>query len=140
MPNLRLTFFAPFLILMIYRKSIVPSLWIAFLCGLFLDLLATGMRLGLFALNYTLTILLLFQFKRYFFADRLSTLPLMTYFFAMTSTTLQALLQAIFERGNLLSWHWIITDLIALPLCDALFCFCFFALPRWRQNELATSR
>lgn len=123
-PSLHLLYFAPFLIYFIYQHKLSQTLWMAMFCGLFLDLLGAGNRLGLIALNFTLSAYMVYQFKRYFFADRLSTLPIMTFIFSSTAGCLQAILNALFQRGNIIfSWDSFFSDMIVMPTCDALLAF-----------------
>lgn len=130
-PAWRLFFFAPFLIILYYQKSLPICLWGSILCGLILDLLSSRSHFGLYALNYTLTTFVLYPQRRHFFGDRLSTLPLMTFLFSLISTSFQSLLMSIFGTPVLLSWHWVLTDLWLMPLGDAAYAFICFILP-WR--------
>jgi hypothetical protein len=124
-----LLFFAPFLILLYYKKPLIFCLWISLICGSILDLLEGQNRLGLHATSYCLATALLFQYKRNFFEDSLLTLPLITFFFAVISTGIQVAFLFVFERGILLTWEWIGSDLILMPILDAFYAFFFFTLP-----------
>lgn len=128
-PSLRLIFFAPFIVVFYYKKSYEFCLWSSFLCGLAVDTLSSTMRLGLYAIDYCLTTALLYNQRRHFFADSITTLPIMVFFFSIISTLLQLLLIDIFEKGINVSWSWIATDLIYMPAIDALYAFVFFVLP-----------
>lgn len=129
MPHIRLSFFAPFLIIACYQKSLPTCLWLALFCGLTLDLLSSYIRLGLHAFDYCLTLLILYPQRRNFFSDSVTTLPIMTFLFGMISTLLMALLLYSVEALNVFSWPWIFTDLIFMPLLDGLYSFCCFILP-----------
>jgi cell shape-determining protein MreD len=134
-PSLRLLFFAPYLIQFLYKNNLQASMWMAFICGLILDLLTAGNRLGLLTLNLTLTLFLLYPLKAYFFADRLSTLPIMTFLFSALAAFLQLFLEAIFQGSiplskTLFSKNWLLSDLILSPAYDALFAFCLI----WLSN------
>lgn len=129
LPQVRLLFLVPFLIIVYYQKSYAKALWLSFLCGLILDLLNSHLLFGFYALNYTLTTGILYGQRRNFFADSLSTMPLMAFFFALTSTLIQLLLIYIFDRELALSWKWALTDLFLMPLADALYAFSCFILP-----------
>lgn len=120
-PSFRLFFFAPCLVLMLYKKELVVYLWMAFLAGLILDLLTAGNRMGILALNYTLTAFFISQFKPYFFADRLSTLPILTFLFSASSACFQLLLEAIFSGEIAISIAYITWDMFLIPILDALF-------------------
>lgn len=121
--------FAPCLVIIFYQTSILTSLWAAALCGLLLDLLSSHSHLGLYAANYCLTTALLYGQQRHFFADSISTLPLMTFFFAILSTIIQAAIFYAFEKENVFSWAWVMTDLIFLPALDVVYAFVCFLLP-----------
>lgn len=85
--------------------------------------------MGLYAVSFCLTTAVLYGQRRNFFADSLSTLPLMTYFFSSLSTLVQLLLLYSFGQGVMISWDWFLTDLIYMPALDALYAFSFFILP-----------
>ena len=67
LPGLHLSVFAPFLVITLMQKSFIPSLWIATLCGMLLDLMNAEARFGLYALNFGLTALLLHAQKKALF-------------------------------------------------------------------------
>ncbi|MCE5316289.1 MAG: rod shape-determining protein MreD [Parachlamydia sp.] len=128
LPSLRLLYCAPFLIYVIYERKLSQILWIALFLGLFMDLFSSGTRIGFFALTFLLAALFVSQFKLYFFKDRLSTLPLMTFLFSATLSILQVTLSFLFQRDSAsypisFSGNWIWWNVIAMPACDALFAF-----------------
>jgi rod shape-determining protein MreD len=128
-PGWRLMFFAPFLVILYYQKSFITCLWISLACGLLLDLLSSHERIGLNAADYCLTTFILYKQRRHFFADSLSTLPLMTLFFSFISTLLQLCLIYVFQNKVNISWQWAFTDLVAFPVLDATYAFVIFILP-----------
>jgi rod shape-determining protein MreD len=136
-PSLRLLFFAPFLVFCFYHHSKKTCLWLAFLCGLFVDLLSSYMRLGIYALNYCLTVQLLYSQKRHFFQDSRSTLPILTYLFALLSTCLHASLLYSFGKEVGLSWEWIKTDLLGMPIRDAIYTTIAFTFPSMLFNQVS---
>lgn len=129
LPNWPLTFFSPFLIILYYQKSCIYCLWASFGAGLLLDLFSAPMRLSLYAICYCLTTGLLYNQKRHFFADSLSTLPLMTFFFSIIVTFLEFCWVFAFEMPIKFSWKWVLTDLVYLPAVDATYAFVLFVLP-----------
>lgn len=129
LPHLRLYYFAPFLVMLYYNKSYLFCLWSSLLCGLSLDLLSSHTHLGLHAFDYCLTSAILYGQQRHFFADRLSTLPIMTFFFSFISTLIQMMLMYTFETPISISWKWVFIDLLGMSLCDGLFAFFCFILP-----------
>ena len=124
-PSLRLIAFAPFLSLAFMRTSLISSLWLAFLSGLIIDLLSAELRFGTYALNYSLTTLILYNQKRHFFEDKPLSLSLFTLFFSLISTLLQLLL---FKEVTF-TWKLALTDLFVMPLCDALYALFWFTIP-----------
>lgn len=129
LPHWRLMFFAPFLIILYYQRSYLTCLWGALLCGLVIDLLSSDMRIGLHSVDYCLTTWLLYGQRRHFFADSLSTLPIMTILFSITATVIQVVIVHIFEQPLVVSWQWVLTDLVYMPLFDACYAFAWFVLP-----------
>lgn len=128
-PSLHVMAFAPCLVILFYQKPLLTCLWIASICGLLVDLLSSHTHLGLYALNYCLVTAVLYGQQRHFFADRPSTLPLMTLFFSTLSTLFQGVFLYIFEKENIFSWPWIAADLIVLPVLDSIYAFVCFLLP-----------
>lgn len=127
-PSLRLLYFVPFLIILFYQKSFSYSLWASSLSGLIIDLLSTQPPFGFHACLYSLATAILYHQKRNFFADHLSTLPIMTFLFSCLVTVLAVGVLLIFGTPIVLGWTWIFSDLLAMPLCDAVFAFLWFIL------------
>ncbi len=129
----------PVLVITYYKKNLVTSLWLSFLCGTIVDLLASNQHLGLYALNYCLTTIVIFFQRRHFFADRLSTIPIMTFLFSFLSTLLQMILLFLFDKPVPISLSLLETDLLLMPLADSLYAFCVFTLlpfmPRQSNRE-----
>ena len=128
-PQLYLIYFAPFLVASFYRQKKIKCLWLAFLCGFLIDLFSTQTRLGFYALTYFLTAEILYNQQRNFFEDRFSTLPIMTFLFAIISTVIQIPLLYAFDIGLDLSMEWFKNDLILNPLYDAIYAALAFTLP-----------
>ncbi len=135
-----LTYFAPFLIVVIYKNSKLRSLGLAFSTGLILDLFSTLPHFGLLSLNYTLTMAWIYNLQRHFFADSLTTLPIMTFLFCSISSAILAALMFAIEGVNIVSKDWIAIDLILMPLLDAAYAFTFFILPPFLISRLLKKR
>ncbi len=127
-PSLRLMYFVPFLIILFYQKTLPYSLWYAFFCGLILDLFSVQAPFGFYACIYTLASAIIYQQKRNFFADHLSTLPIMTFLFSVTATLLEVIFLYMFGNRISLGGHWIFSDLLIMPASDALYAFLWFIL------------
>jgi len=130
-PAFRIQFMIPFLITLYYQRSYIDCLWGSLLCGLIMDLLSQNHRLGLYGMIFCMTTMILYRQRRNFFADTVTTLPIMTFFFSVTSTIIHGLLISTFDSKLNLSAAWFFTDLILYPLFDALYAFVFFVLPYW---------
>ncbi len=118
-----------FIVISIYQRPLINCLWYACLCGLLIDLLQSDMRFGLHALAYTGATLLLYKQKRNFFADHLTTLPVMTFFFTAATSAAVGFFVKFTGKEILLSWQWIATDLLLLPFFDGVLAFCCYVLP-----------
>lgn len=127
-PSMRLMFFIPYLIILFYQKSFPYCLWAAFLCGLTIDLLSIQSPFGFYACNYTLATAVIYPQKRNFFADHLSTLPIMTVLFSVVATLLEVVFIYIFGNPISIGLQWMITDLTIMPLFDGLYAFVWFIL------------
>jgi hypothetical protein len=129
MPGIKLFYFVPFLIVMYYQFSFIGSLWASLACGVIIDCLSVHIFFGLTAFVYCLTTLFLYRHRTYFFADRITTLPIMTYLFSTYATLLLMATSSIFEKKQLISWTLIYSDLIVMPALDGLYALIFFVVP-----------
>lgn len=131
LPQARLYFFAPYLIILLYKRPFIKCLWGALFCGLIVDLLSSYQHLGIHSLNYVLSILLIYKQRRHFFADSPTTLPIMVYLFSALSTAIQLPLLYIFEHKLPITVDWVRTDLLFMPVLDAVIAFSLYILPFW---------
>jgi hypothetical protein len=137
-PSLNLAFLVPLIVFCYYRTSFARSLWIALACGLLIDLLSSDGRMGLFALNYSLTTACLYHRQKHFFEESISTLPLMTIFFSLLSALIHLPLLFGLESGVPFSFPWIITDILLMPFVDGIYAFFWFSLPLLILNRKPT--
>lgn len=128
-PSIRLFYFAPFLVVANYQCRMQTVLWLAVLCGMIIDLLSSAPRLGIDAMSYFISMIILYRQKKNFFADSVSTLPLMTCLFSSLSMLITGFLLYIIDMQNIYSWKWLLTDVIIYPLVDAFYAFGLFILP-----------
>lgn len=136
-PFAKLIFYAPFLIFFFYKKNLSPSLWMAFVCGAIMDLVTSPDMFGTYIFNYCVTTLILHSQRKNFFEDSSSTLPIMTFLFALISTLILVISFEAIGKGLNLSFSWIITDLLIMPFFDSLYAFLCFSIfmPRSSQRE-----
>lgn len=128
-PQFKFLAFSPFLALLYNRSNFLTSVWIASLCGLMIDLLSSEFRLGIHALTYCLATFLLYQQKKHFFEDKPVALSIFTLIISSVSSVLQLLLISIFDRALPLSLGMLVTDLVMMPLFDAVYAFLCFCCP-----------
>lgn len=121
-------FLAPFLITCYYQKTLVYSLWVAFFCGLVIDLLSSHTKFGIHALIYCTTTFFLYPQKRHFFADHFSTLPIMTYFFSLIAHFSYVVLGVVFGLFKGVNFSFIFPEIFYTSLIDPIYA-CFFLLP-----------
>lgn len=105
------------------------SLWISALCGFIIDLLSSQYRFGIYGLNYCLTALFIYHQNRHFFEDKPLALSLYTAAVSCTSTVLQIILLYAFDKTLPFTLKLAITDLIGMPLVDAVYAFLWFTCP-----------
>lgn len=128
-PNIRLAPFSPFFAILFSRVPFTRALWIAFSCGLILDLVSSEIRFGLHALNYTITAAFLYHQKRHFFDDKPSALSFFTAIIAAFSTLIHIFALQAFDRGIALSFRLIFTDVFLMSILDGLYAFLWFTCP-----------
>ncbi|MCP5508098.1 MAG: mreD [Chlamydiales bacterium] len=128
-PTLRLLYFAPFLIVSFYQCPISKCLWYAFFCGICLDLVTSEARFGIYALDFIIVTIILYPQKHHFFADNISTLPIMTYFFSCLAALIHLLVSSIFNQSIPIGWRWILSDLLIMPMADMFYATAIFVVP-----------
>lgn len=142
LPNVALIAFAPFLALGCLRYGLVTALWLALGVGLIMDLFTSEFRFGFFALSYSLAVFLTYGQRRHFFEEKWLSLALLTLIFSFFCTLIQWALISACRQAIPISWHWIGSDLIAMPLLDAFYAFIWFTCPlkcihmikKWRRR------
>lgn len=139
-PTVKLYYFVPFIIIAYYQLSYTGCLWASIGCGTIVDSLSVHAFFGLHAFVYCLTTFFLYPLRTQFFADRPSTLPLMTAIFSLLATLIFMLSAIILEGKQLFSWHLLFTDLLLMPACDGLYAFIYFVLPFLLIKELKRQR
>lgn len=139
-PFAKLTFFAPFLIVVYYQTTYLQSLWLSILCGLLIDCYSVHAFFGLNALGYCVTTVFLYPQKKFFFVDRLTTLPFMTFLFSISITGLFLLFAWILESKSLFFWNLFYADLVLMPIFDALYSFLIFVLPSFCLKRIRIKR
>lgn len=129
-PSLKFFYFIPFLVRCYYLKPFKSCLWLSIGVGLILDLFSSDQRFGLYACNYFLTTYFLYSYKRHFFEDSITTLPIMTYFFSVLSTAFHWCLLLLIDRYYIpITPPFILTDFLLMPLGEVAFTVAIFTIP-----------
>ncbi len=128
-PSLQLLAFAPFFAILFMRKNFLFSIWTAALCGLFMDLLNSKFHFGFCTFNCCLITVLLYSQKRNFFEDRLFSISCYTALISALFSLTQLGFLALFEKRFPFKLQLIATDLILMPILDALYGFLWFTCP-----------
>ncbi|MCH9633660.1 MAG: hypothetical protein S4CHLAM7_03910 [Chlamydiae bacterium] len=134
----------PYLIISLYKRSLSFAFSQAFFMGFVLDLLSSETPFGFWTLNFILTLYSIRMVKHLFYIEKLMSIPILTFFFSSTSTLLYVLMTHIFCSKTHLTIKWFLSDLVALPICDALFALIVFSLPlsaisRWLPSAKRTT-
>jgi rod shape-determining protein MreD len=120
--------FVPFLALLNLLRPLSKALQWSCFAGFLIDILSYD-PFGIHALNYTLSSLFCFRWRRRFSAEIPLQFGLYTAFFSSVSTVLQTLMLFLFDRRILFQGIWWITDWPLLPVCDALYALLWFTGP-----------
>jgi len=141
-PLIPLLAYAPFLALVILRTTMQRSLWAAAAAGAILDLISDD-PMGIHALNYTLTVFLLYPYRSRFLYDQPFHFSLVTALISIFSTLIQLALLFLFDRRVPFNGKWLLADILGMPVLDALYAFVWFSAPlalfkwtrrMWRQK------
>jgi len=123
-PSIRLAAFAPFLAIVLKRKTLLHALWIAVLSGLIVDLCNSDLFFGFFALSYGLAAAIAYLARKWF---TLEVPPSFAIYTALISA-LCSLIQLVF-----LSFPFqpsaLFSNLFLMPLADGLYAFFWFTCP-----------
>lgn len=130
LPTWHIITFAPMLVIACYQKELSQALWYSIAAGLFMDILQPHMPLGVHLLNYCAVTALLYQFRHYFFADSMGTLPLMSGLFACCSTLLAMGFWQLIAGENIFSWKAVAIDAFLLSAVDGVYAWALFIMPR----------
>jgi rod shape-determining protein MreD len=127
-PHISILAFAPFLAFALIRSPLTQALFLSVLAGAIMDLLSED-PMGVHALNYVLVTAIFFRFRKHFSSDQALHLSVLTGVISSFSTLLQWFLLFLFDRRVPFAGEWVFSDLIGMPVIDALYAFVWFAAP-----------
>lgn len=134
-PRIGLLAYAPFLAIACMRTSLTQTLWLALFSGLFLDLL-TSTPFGLYAANFFSCTLLAQYFKKHFFREEFTQICFLSALISFFFTPLYLLFFFLLDQKMPFDWQELLFDLLAMPLCDALYAFLFFIGPLFIYDNI----
>ena len=120
-PQMRLLAFAPFLTYTAAHCTLPITLWLSMLSGLIVDLYSKSSPMGFFALNHTLTTVIIYRYRSYFTFEKIPIFSLFTTLFSFISTLVHFLLFALIEMQFKLHIFSILTDLLLMPIIDGVY-------------------
>lgn len=132
----RIIAFAPFFAIAFQRLTLLQSLWMAALVGLFIDLTNSSLRLGFFALTYSLTAWIAYKQRSHFFEDKPLALSFYTTFISCLASVFQLGLLMMGSSRLPLQLPSILTDLVAMPFIDGIYAFFWFTCPLQVYTQL----
>lgn len=119
----------PLLVFSYYFFSFSACLLFSLGCGLFIDLLSIQMQVGSHSFVFFITTCFLYEQKKRFFSEKITTIPLLTFLFSSLSTFVLFCFSRLLYSSFRISFQSLLTDVFLLPLLDALFAFLFFVFP-----------
>lgn len=128
-PSLRLTFFAPFIVIAAMQLLLPYLLLASFFCGLTMDLFTTSTPFGFYTLVASISALFSPLWMRSYFKDDTLLLLTRALAFIWIWTTIQSILALIFGLPLTFSLQWIFTDLFLFPLLDLAYMWICILLP-----------
>ncbi len=126
-PKLNIIAFAPLLVIFYLYTPFFVSIWVAMICGVFIDLISST-PFGLNSLNYAITTFLVFRYRR-FFNDKPLNISIYTALTSCVISLISIILLALISKGISICLLSIITDIIIMPIVDGIYAFIWFAIP-----------
>lgn len=140
-PKTSLCFFAPFFAVLFYKCTFKTILVLSLVCGVFTDLISGQGALGLYTLCYVGSSLLLYHLKVFFFEDGITTLPILSYLYAVMFSLLEILILAFSKQLPQLTLPKVLDHLFVIPLANIIYAFVWFSLPvYWLRRRPGRSR
>jgi rod shape-determining protein MreD len=126
-PLIRLLAYAPLFALLCMKTSRQMAMFVTIITGLIIDLCTTT-PFGFNCLIYSLTMLLMYDQKK-FFADKILSLSLYTIFISVSITIIRYVLCFIFSLPLFFSFYTILSDIILMPILDGIYGMILIFIP-----------
>lgn len=136
----RLHYFMPVMVIAVYQSSLSRCLWLAIVCGISTALFSKADWMGIYALANMCAIALIGYYKRYFFSDSFSTLPVLTAIGACVSSIVTAVCIVLLDKAIILSAKLIFYDAVLMSLLDGFYALVIFTLPAFIAQYYSRQR
>ncbi len=127
--------FAPFLTVVLLKRSLASSFILAAIAGFHVDLLSSD-PFGIHALGFFFAILFCHRLRRLFSYDILSQFAIFSSIISVTMTINHLFLLFLFDRRVPFDRLWWLTDWIFFPVLDGLFAIVWFYGPLLAGQKL----
>lgn len=124
-----ISFFIPFLAVILIRKSETFSLFSALGIGLYLDFLSFDVPFGFVCFTYFFAALFLLPLRRLFLEEGSFSLAAISYLLSFFIKVLSVFLLKIMKPVTLFSFSSLAKELLLIPLFDALYALIWFTTP-----------
>jgi hypothetical protein len=128
------------LVLTISRFPLSYALWISAGIGLLIDISSASIPFGFFAINYSLSTLIIFRYRKFFSEEKIEIFPLYAILFSFTSTSIHFILYGLIDLQLKLRLFTILTDLLLMPIFDGVYAFLFVFGPLSLYHHLLTKK
>jgi hypothetical protein len=128
-PHFRVWPFAPLMVILFHRTTFLQALWGSFFCGLAMGFTSSQFSFGILALSHATTTLFLYGQKRHFFEDKVSAFSIYSALISIFLSSTLILFSSLSEKQIPLTSSLFFSDLLVMPLLDALYAFLWFTLP-----------
>lgn len=120
--------FSPFIALSLLKKKGKMSLWLAMVAGLWVDFFSDD-PMGLHALNYVATSVLVYGVKKRLSEEEPIHLSLYTVVISWVSTVVQIFLLFLFDRRVPIDGKWTLIDIFCMPVVDGMYALIWLSGP-----------
>lgn len=136
--GVRLLAFVPFLTFVLANNRLPLALWLSLAAGLIVDLYSNSAPLGFFALNYTLSSIIVYRYRVYFSQEKIHIFSLYSVLYSLVSTVLHFILFALIEMHIKLHFFSVITDLFLMPILDGVYALAWVFFPLKVYKKLSS--
>jgi len=139
-PSIRPLGYVGALVLTISRFPLSYALWINAGIGILIDVASASTPFGFFAINYALSTLVVFRYKKFFSEEKIFIFPIYAILFSFISTFIHFILYGLVDLQLKLKFITILTDLFLMPIFDGVYAFLFVFGPLVLYGHLSSKK